>query len=574
MKKLFCLLLCLVMVLTALSGCGTAAQSAAEAPASSAAEEAVSETVEAAPEAPQPEEAPAEAEASVPEEAPVEEPEAPAHTLPLTEEDVTFTLFTGMNPNLMTYIDTYAETAIIRYLTEVTGVNVDIPAVHPATEAEKWTLMIASGDYADFVCSLGNYTGGAQGALDDEIVYDLNEMREYMPYFFEMLDADPSVAKDCTLDSGSVAATYRVITGDYYSMDFGPIIREDWLNELGMEVPATYDEYYEVLKAFKSEYNANMWMSGSGTSILSFGYNIRAGYTFGRGSGLDCFYQEDGKVQCGFYADEFKDYLAMVQKWTSEGLIDPDFVTYSCDYANSDNNAFSAVTTGKHGIWKEEANGMNAYNDFDMDLTAAPVARKNADDIIHVDNGKTRVDGIQFAIATTCEHPELAAEWLDMWYSEEATVVANWGLEGEGYEIGEDGQPHYTDLVTNNPDGLAMNFARELYAAPTGGYMYDMQTVYSLWTDEVLGYCELWNQNIDNTMALPSFMAMTTEESEESSQLSGDLITYISENLSKLMLGELNLEEDLDNFIATIKDMGMDRLIEIQQASYDRYLAR
>lgn len=573
MKRLVSLILCLLMVFSLFAGCG--AEEAASAPAeesTAVSEAAPVEVSEAAPEA-TPEAAPVE-EASVVESAVPEEPEEPAHVLPLTEEEITFELFTGMNPNLMTYIDTYAETAIIRYLTEVTGVNVNIPAVHPATEGEKWTLMIASGDYADFVCSLGNYTGGAQGAIDDEIVYDLKDLQEYMPYFFGMLAEDPAIAKDCSLDSGSVAATYRVITGDYYVMDYGPIIRQDWLNELGMEVPATYDEYYDVLKAFKSEYGANMWMSGSQTSILSLGYNIRCGYTFGRGSGLDCFYQEDGVVKCGFYEEEFKDFLTMIQKWTSEGLIDPDFVTYSCDYANSDGNAFSAVTTGKHGIWKEEANGMNAYNDYDMELVAAPIARHNADDIISVDNGKTRVDGIQFAIATTCEHPELAAEWLDMWYSPEATVVANWGLEGEGLEYDADGNPHYTELVTNNPDGLAMNFARELYAAPTGGYMYDMQTVYSLWTDEVKGYCDMWSSNIDNSMALPSFTAKTTEESEEFAAISGDLITYISETLSKLMLGELNLEGDLDTFISTIKEMGMDRLIEIQQASYDRYVER
>ena len=569
MKRLLCMLLCLVMILGVFAGCGGTESAPAEA---SAASEVASEAAEA-PEA-APEEAPEAApEASI-EEIVVEEPEEPAHVLPLTEEDVSFHLFTGMNPNLMTYVEDYTATAIIRWLTEQTGVKVEIPAVHPATEAEQWTLMIASGDYADFLCSLGNYTGGAQGALDDEIVYDLNDMQEYMPYFFDLMESYPEVYKDCKLDSGSMPATYRVISGDYYAQDFGPIIREDWLNELSLEVPATYDEYYEVLKAFKSEYGATMWMSGSQTSILSLGYNIRCGYYFGRSSGLDCFYQEDGVVKCGFYEPEFKEFLTMVQKWMGEGLIDPDFFTYSCDYVNSDGNAFSAVTTGKHGIWKEEANGMNAYNDYDMDLTAAPIARKNADDVISVDNGKTRVDGIQFAIATTCEEPELAAEWLDMWYSPEATMVANWGIEGEGFEYDEEGNPYYTELITNNPDGLAMNFARELYAAPTGGYLYNMQTVYSLWTEETLGYCDLWNQNFANTNALPSFMAKTTEESEEFSQLSGDIVTYVSETLSKLMIGELNLEGDLDTFIANIKDMGMDRLIEIQQASYDRYLER
>ena len=161
-----------------------------------------------------------------------------------------------------------------------------------------------------------------------------------------------------------------------------------------------------------------------------------------------------------------------------------------------------------------------------------------------------------------------------MWYSPEAEVVANWGLEGEGFEYDENGEPHYTELVTNNPDGLAMNFARELYAAPTGGYMYNMQTVYSLWNDAQIAAAELWCTNISGENQLPTYMSMTTEESEQFSAISGDLITYVSETLSKLMLGELNLEGDLDTFIQTTKDMGMEDLMEIQQAAYDRYLER
>ena len=565
MKRIISLLLCLLMVFALFAGCG--AEEATSAPAESAA----SETVEAAPEAPA-EEASV-AEASVVEEV-VEEPAEPAHVLPLTEDEVVFELFTGMNPNLMTYIDTYAETGIIRYLTEVTGVTVEIPAVHPATEPEKWTLMMASGDYPDFVGSLGNYNGGAQGAIDDEIVYDLKEFEEYMPYFFDLLAEDEALAKDCTLDSGSIATTYRVITGDYYVYDSGPMMRKDWLDALNLEVPTTYDEYYEVLKAFKSEYDATMWMSGSRTSTLSYGFNIRAGYSFGWTSSLDCFYVVDDQIQCGFYAPEFKDYLELMQKWMGEGLIDKDFAMTSAEYVNSDNTAFSAITSNEHGVWKEEANGMNAYEGYDMELVAAPYARHNADDIISVDAGKTRVDGSQYAISTCCEEPELAAEWLDMWYAPESTVVANWGIEGEGHELDENGNPYYSELVTNNPDGLSMGFARDMYAAPTGGYLYDMQTKYILWSDDAKAFCDTWATGMDGAYGMPSYMALTTEESEESSQLSGDLITYVSETLSKLILGELNLEGDLDTFVSTIKEMGMDRVIELQQAAYDRYQNR
>jgi len=41
-----------------------------------------------------------------------------------------------------------------------------------------------------------------------------------------------------------------------------------------------------------------------------------------------------------------------------------------------------------------------------------------------------------------------------------------------------------------------------------------------------------------------------------------------------LITGEMSVENDWDTFVATIKGMNIDRAVEIQQASYDRYLAR
>ena len=66
-------------------------------------------------------------------------------------------------------------------------------------------------------------------------------------------------------------------------------------------------------------------------------------------------------------------------------------------------------------------------------------------------------------------------------------------------------------------------------------------------------------------------MSMTTEESEEFNRLTGDLVTYVSENLSKLIMGDLSLTDGLDGFLQGIKDMGIERCVELEQIAYDRY---
>ena len=574
MKKMLCMILSLLLVLGLLAGCGSQAASSAPAAESAAAsEEASAEAAAPAEEAAAAEEPAAEEALSAeePAEEEAEEPAAPAHVLPLSDGSIEMSLFTGMNPNLMTIIDTYAEAGIFAWMEEQTGLKVNIPAIHPATQAEQWTLMLASGDFMDFLGAIGNYPGGAQGALDDEIIYDLNDYQDLMPLFYETINMSEEVRRDCTLDSGSVATTYRIVSNDeFFAHTSGPVLRKDWMDALNLDVPETYDEYHDVLTAFRDEYGATMWFSAGESPVLCHGYNIRAGYTFGMGVGLDCFYLKDDKVQCGFLSDEFNDYITMMQTWYKEGLLNPDFSMVSARYASSNTTEFGKVTTGKFGVWLEEAPSFAAYEPYGIELVGAPVPRLNKGDIITIERGYTRVDGAQFAISTTCEDPELAAEWLDYWYSDEATLMANWGIEGETFYYDENGEPHLTDLIMNNPQGIAMSFARELYTAPTGGYKFDQNTKYSLWGDAEFAACEVWNANDDPVNALPG-MSMTTEESEEFNRLTGDLVTYVSENLSKLIMGDLSLTDGLDGFLQGIKDLGIERCVELEQIAYDRY---
>ena len=36
-------------------------------------------------------------------------------------------------------------------------------------------------------------------------------------------------------------------------------------------------------------------------------------------------------------------------------------------------------------------------------------------------------------------------------------MLLNWGVEGVSYELDEEGKPHFTDQVLNDPDGLSVD---------------------------------------------------------------------------------------------------------------------
>ena len=53
------------------------------------------------------------------------------------------------------------------------------------------------------------------------------------------------------------------------SVQSGPIIRADWLEELGLEVPQTIDDWTNVLTAFKEQKGAQAPLTFSGLPPIS-----------------------------------------------------------------------------------------------------------------------------------------------------------------------------------------------------------------------------------------------------------------------------------------------------------------
>ncbi len=61
----------------------------------------------------------------------------------------------------------------------------------------------------------------------------------------------------------------------------------------------------------------------------------------------------------------------------------------------------------------------------------------------------------------------------------------------------------------------------------------------------------------------------TPEESDTIASLTTDFETYYEELLTKLILGQQSLD-DWDSYISDLQKLGMDELISIAQARYDR----
>lgn len=61
------------------------------------------------------------------------------------------------------------------------------------------------------------------------------------------------------------------------------------------------------------------------------------------------------------------------------------------------------------------------------------------------------------------EEVRILMRYYDYMFTDEGSLLANWGIENKTFVYGDDGKPTFTDLIMNNPDGLSFLGANAVY---------------------------------------------------------------------------------------------------------------
>ena len=257
-------------------------------------------------------------------------------------------MWMGVNPNVLKITEDIGnDCALWNELATRTGVNLVFTVVNPDTESEKFNLMVASDDLSDIISNATTlYTNGGEAAVADEILIDhlpyLTE--ELTPQICKLMEAYPDAVPDALTDSGWLAGMPQLSMQTETTQTFGPLIRQDWLDELGLDTPETYDELHDVLVAFKDQKGADaaLALNYAATGInngLVQGYGING--LVADAAMSEPYYQIDDELFYGPIQPEFKEYLTMVHDWYQEGLIWQDFMSYP-DFQNPPTNIIMA----------------------------------------------------------------------------------------------------------------------------------------------------------------------------------------------------------------------------------------
>jgi len=499
-----------------------------------------------------------------------------ATTYPM-KTDKSLTYWGELPGNLTGVKAAHADIPFFQDWQKKTGVPLKFTAPPTNQTTQTLNVMLASGELPDMIEYnwLGDFPGGPEKAIKDGYILKLNDaIDKYAPNLKKYLKEHPEIDKQVKTDNGSYYAFPFIRGDDYLRVYQGPIIRKDWLDDLGLPVPETIDDWYTTLKAFKEKKGAT-----AALSVVSVPrpFNELTNGAFAGAFGVTRdFYIDNGTIKFGPAEKGYKDFLATFHKWYEEGLIDKNFAT-------ADGKALDAnIASGATGVTVNNAGGgigkwqpLITAKDPKATLIGAPYpVLKKGDIAMYSQKDPANAPGGSVAITAKSKNVEVAAKLLDYGYSDDGRMFFNFGTEGVSYK-NENGYPKYTDLVMKNPDKLAPAQALSLYIRGNynGPFVQDKRYVEQyLAMQTQRDAVSTWSKTDVDKHKLPPITA-TPEESTELAKIMTDLNTLVDEMTLKIILGTEPVDS-FDKYIEKFKSVKLDRAIEIKKASLDRYNKR
>ena len=513
---------------------------------------------------------------------------------PLTDNDETFTRWSTLyKPQYlpeggMNSIETWQKVA------EWTGVHIEYDLVDSANRSQNFAVLLASDDLREITDQgMYMYSGTVEQSLEEGYFADLWDYRYLMPCFMYEIHERSKTNPDClnTLfyKKSHLTTLYGLVINPVPTM--GYVVRGDWLDTLGLGSSLdieTWDQMHDIMTAFKVNMSNNQY--GNGELFPFFIYSVgesTPGYNFtGYNTVLymsSCAYTRvmNGKVELCGTTDDDKALMTMLHQWYEEGLINPNFQSYviGSDYeAGGRMDWIGAQPQTPGAVRQDEESSVDPNTRWD------PVHRtkRTADQELNYGNriGETHYGSAN--LSAKSHNLELLCAYMDWWMSDWGGEWTSWGPEGSGIDAGEGycwfynekGERQLTDWVmthdagamwimiiycNNNLVEYCLHDISRSYKYPGGDREWEF---YNVW--RIPGYRGLYDW--------PTGIVFSDEQTDEMNNLRTDMTTYFTENYVSFLTGVKPLSE-WDSFISDMKTFGMDQLLAIYQAEYDKYIA-
>ncbi len=511
---------------------------------------------------------------------------------PLSEEKITFSVFIVQQATGMTDITTNTFT---QWLEEATNVHLDMSVVQSDGSKDKLTLMLASNDYPEIICTGTGDNGFTNADLvkygtQEGILIPLNDLIEkYGTNIKARWAENPQLKEQMTSLDGNI---YGIPSLDSGGISHGNVgvklwMNLDWLEKLGLEMPTTTEEFKNVLIAFKTQDpNGN----GIADEIpLTGAINTWCGDPYIFLLNAFDYYDpytpiklKDGVISLCANTEGFKEGLKYINDLYNNGLIDPASLTQNEQQMSAIGNNQDAVIVGAATC---------GHLAMFIDITNLELSKQYENILpLQGSNGyrgipyttKPSVSGAQFAITDKCANPEVAIQWADLFCTEELSVLGSVGVQGKQWDVADAdklgmdgvstakykyGEEYYsTTTDANDAWSWALKLIQPDYKDlfQVDGDIYDpINYEARLWQDTVK--LRPYAADVDQ---MPNLW-LSADDSSRIGALETPLKDYIKTSIVEFITGKKNVDADWDAYIEGLNKLGAEEYVGLYQAAYD-----
>lgn len=379
-------------------------------------------------------------------------------------------------------------------------------------------------------------------------------------------------------------------------------IRKDWLDQYNLEIPTTLEEYKTALKTFNEQDPSGSGAGVAGMNVYSYdpcNWGDSIANWFGLVRGLISVNWDTDTAVSPWHQDTVKDYLTFANSLYADGLYDPEMIgstsTLSQKIANNQVaglTTYALTTTYEPTIeaaFNDGKEGGALYADI------YPIeAVKGVSPLLPLEDPTYIWDEFVF---TTKADPELAAKFLDVYYSPEHIEILNYGVEGIHYEVvngekqwkkyvaKEDGKEFEANQLNQYLDDKAeqrlsygkiaytrtvfsdVNFY-DLWGAKNGCVELGWATQKAEYQDATIDFGHYTSIDVTGVLATAS-----AEEQEKYNDVINDMKSASQQAISAFIMGQRSLDE-LDSVVAELDTLGLADCEAIYQARHDRFLGK
>lgn len=477
----------------------------------------------------------------------------------------------------------YNTNEFIKWREEETGIKINFDQVLVDQADERRNLIMSTGEYPDLMINARMDLAQVNTYGSEGVFIRLNELiDEHMPNLKAFLDDNPYVIGQISDMEGNIYCLPTINFTYHVSHPRKIWIYEPWLEALDLEMPQTTEEFEAVLKAFKEmdpngngeadEIPAAGAIKGWEANIVGFlmsSFQIEDFRVSNRNAAR--LINNNGSIEFTANTEGYREGLRYIKSLYDQGLIAEESFTQDQKQLkqmgeNPDVHILGVGAYGWFGGMTISGGESGRYLEFtSVPPLEGPGGLRQTHTVLPTANPGAM-------ITEKCDDPVTAVKWFDYLYTVEGSLNAATGLDGwspaEEGKIGLNGKPakyNVTYVFGEEQNSAAYDMPQLLVDEVRGAYVANdpngnEERLYTETLEKYEPYA------VDVSLPILQF---SEDEQIEEVEIRTSLISFVDSAEARFIVGDIDIDDDWDEYITELKNRGLDRYIEIYQNAYD-----